>query len=84
VKTFLQERLKLTLHPHKVSLETLASGVDFLGWVHFSNHRILWKATKKRMFRRIKETESKKETVQSYLGLLGHGNTRKLREKILL
>jgi hypothetical protein len=27
--------LKLALHPRKVSITTVASGVDFLDWVHF-------------------------------------------------
>lgn len=75
---FLEEELKLQLHPDKVFIKTLASGVDFLGWVHFHNHRVLRTTTKKRMYRNIKEKEGKKETVQSYLGLLKHGNTYKL------
>lgn len=31
VSSFLNERLHLDLHPDKVSIKTLASGVDFLG-----------------------------------------------------
>ena len=31
IKKFLEERLKLSLHPDKVFIKTLASGVDFLG-----------------------------------------------------
>jgi retron-type reverse transcriptase len=46
VKIFLWERLKLELHPCKVSIATLASGVDFLGWVHFPDHRVLRTVTK--------------------------------------
>ncbi|MFH1178713.1 MAG: RNA-dependent DNA polymerase, partial [bacterium] len=60
----------------------IASGIDFLGWIHFSDHRVLRTTTKKRMFRRIKEVGGKKETIQSYLGLLSHGNTYKLRQKL--
>jgi RNA-directed DNA polymerase len=32
---FLKEELKLEMHPEKVFIKTLASDVDFLGWVHF-------------------------------------------------
>jgi hypothetical protein len=46
VKIFLWERLKLELHPQKVSIATLASGADFLGWVHFPDHRVLRTVTK--------------------------------------
>jgi hypothetical protein len=82
IDTFLRQDLKLTLHPNKVSISTLASGVDFLGWVHFPTHRVLRKATKRRMFRTIKEKDFKEETVQSYLGLLTHGNGHKLSEQV--
>lgn len=82
VRVFLWERLRLTLHPNKISVSTFASGVDFLGWVHFSDHRVLRTTTKRRVFRRIKETEGKEETVRSYLGLMSHGNTRGEQKKI--
>src|SRR3989344_426924 len=42
IRIFLKERLRLELHPNKVSISTLASGVGFLGWVHFPHHRVLW------------------------------------------
>ena len=75
---FLRDTLKLEMHPNKVSISTFASGVDFLGWVHFSDHRVLRTSTKRRMFRRIDKTDGKKEVVNSYLGLLSHGNAHKL------
>ena len=79
---FLTKRLCLTLHPKKVTISTFASGVDFLGWVHFTDHRVLRETTKRRMMRRVRECQ-KEETVQSYLGLLSHGNARKLRNEVL-
>lgn len=82
IQAFLKLRLDLDLHPNKVSIETLASGVDFLGWVHFSRHRVLRTATKKRMWRTIQEKKGKKETVQSYLGMLKHGNAYTLKKSI--
>jgi retron-type reverse transcriptase len=81
VKQFLENKLKLTLHPDKIFIKTLASGVDFLGWINFPDHRILRDKTKKRMLRRISENPSV-ETLNSYLGLLKHGNTGKIRERI--
>lgn len=79
--TFLDELLKLSLHPDKVFIKTLASGIDFLGWVHFPNQRVLRTSTKKRMFSRL-NTNPSEETIQSYLGLISHGNTQKIRNKI--
>jgi len=79
---FLQERLRLDLHPNKISIRTIASGVDFLGWVHFPDHRVLRMTTKKRMLKRIKAKQDI-STTQSYLGLISHGNTKKLEKEIL-
>ncbi len=75
---FLSDRLKLGMHPKKVSISTLASGVDFLGWVHFPDHRTLRTATKKRMLRTL-SGKPKPAAIASYRGMLSHGNTEKLR-----
>lgn len=83
MRDFLRHKLKLAMHPTKVSIQTVASGVDFLGWVHFSDHRVLRTTTKRRMLRNINTQEGRAETVQSYLGLLGHGNGWKLQQEIL-
>jgi hypothetical protein len=58
----------------------MASGVDFLGWVHFPDHRVMRGATKRRMFRRLEEHPTA-ETIASYIGLMGHGNTMQLRSE---
>ena len=79
---FLSRKLRLTLHPDKLCIKTVASGVDFLGWVHFTDHRILRRTTKKRMFLKIQKNPEE-DTVQSYLGLLQYGNTFKLQQSVL-
>lgn len=81
ISWFLSEKLKLALHSRKVFIKILASGVDFLGWVNFPDHRVLRTATKKRMMKRI-SANPKPETLNSYLGLLKHGNTNKLKRKV--
>ncbi|OGY41832.1 MAG: hypothetical protein A2Y82_00675 [Candidatus Buchananbacteria bacterium RBG_13_36_9] len=82
IKRFLQESLKLELHPDKVFIKTLCSGVDFLGWVHFIDHRVLRTISKKRMYYKISHNHCN-ESLQSYLGLLKHGNAIKLKQKLL-
>lgn len=82
IRQFLEKDLKLSLHQNKVSITSLASGIDFLGWVHFPTHRILRTATKRGMLRRIQE-HAVPETLQSYLGLLCHGNTHKVQQEAL-
>lgn len=81
VSEFLQSNLKLKLHDDKVFIKTIGSGVDFLGWINFPDHRVLRTATKRRMLRRIEENPAS-ETMSSYLGLLKHGNARRLEKKI--
>ena len=81
IEEFLRSDLRLELHPDKVSIHTLASGIDFLGWLHFPDHRVLRTTSKRRMLRLLEE-EGKEERVQSYLGLLKHGNSYKLRKQV--
>ena len=83
VSRFLDNELKLQLHADKIFIRTVSSGVDFLGWVHFPDHRVIRTITKRRMFRTIKVEEGNSNTVQSYLGLLSHGNTKKLKDELL-
>lgn len=82
IEKFLGEKLKLQLHPDKVFIKTLYSGMDFLGWVHFPKNKILRTVTKKRMFKKL-QNDPKEEVVQSYLGLLSHGDTCGLKEIII-
>jgi len=77
LKAYLHDELSLALHPGKISLRTVSSGIDFLGWVHFPDHRVIRTNTKKRALR------ATLHNVTSYLGLLSHGNTYKLRHRLL-
>ena len=83
IRNFLENNLKLELHPKKVYIKTVASGVDFLGWIHFSHHRKIRNVTKYRILRKLEEKFFKFETTQSYLGLLKHGNTHRLQQNVL-
>ena len=81
IEEFLRVKLKLQLHPDKLFIKTLVSGVDFLGWVNFPYHKVLRTTTKRRMFKRIKEHPTP-ETFASYEGLLSHGNTQKIQKEV--
>lgn len=82
IADFLTARLRLTLHPDKVSITTLASGVDFLGWVHFPDHRVLRTSTKRRAVRNCTGRLADDPVVRSYVGVCGWGNARKVRKQI--
>jgi len=83
IKSFLQKSLKLEVHPQKIFIKTLASGVDFLGWVNFFDHRVLRTKTKKRILIRLRQNPTK-ETFASYLGLLKWGNGYKIKRQITI
>lgn len=78
---FLSEKLNLHLHPDKIFIKTLHSGIDFLGWVHFPKHRLLRQNTKIRMFQNI-FPDTNLEVIASYLGLLKYGQTFKIRKLV--
>lgn len=81
ISQFLIDRLKLELHPDKVFIKTINSGVDFLGWIHFRDHRILRNKTRIRMYNKI-FSDTRPEVIASYFGLLEYGNAHKLKDDI--
>ena len=78
MRKFLNEKLRLMLHKDKVYIKTIASGVDFLGWVHFPYHRVLRTSTKRRIFQRVTHNN-----ISSYLGTLSHGNSYGIQKQVL-
>jgi RNA-directed DNA polymerase len=95
IRIFLREKLKLELHPNKISIKTFFSGVDFLGMVDFSEHRILRTKTKRRMIRGVIQNRddlragliSEKEynqALQSYLGILKHCRGYEIGRKLAM
>ncbi|MDD5397272.1 MAG: reverse transcriptase domain-containing protein [Candidatus Moranbacteria bacterium] len=93
ISKFLFQELKLELHPDKVFIKTLASGVDFLGMVNFPNYHILRTNTKRRMLKKLKNknidlqkglivAENFNQSLQSYLGMLKHCNGHKIQKEI--
>ncbi len=83
ISEFLENELKLEIHPNKIFTRTLVSGMDFLGWNNFFDHRILRKSTKLRLLKNTKEGSSDYLSVNSYFGLLKHGNADKIKEKVI-
>ena len=90
---FLKQTLKMELHPHKVVLQNFYQGIDFLGYVMFPKHKVLRTNTKQRMLKKmdVNFVDFMKEKIdfsqmnqvfQSYFGIMGHGNCRKLDNKI--
>ena len=78
ISNFLHLNLKLTLHPSKIIIRKLKQGIDFLGYIVLPHYRVLRTKTKRRMFEKINQNN-----LSSYLGLLKHCNSYKLKSEIL-
>jgi hypothetical protein len=93
IPKFLESKLKLSLHPQKVDIRNYYLGIDFLGYVVFSNFVLPRTKTKRRLFKKIHKkvddyktnkisAESLSQSIQSYLGYLSHANTYKLSQEL--
>ncbi len=86
MRDFLGRELKLELHPRKIILKKLRQGIDFLGYVVLPHYRVLRTRTKRRMYRKFRQSPSQ-ESLDSYLGLLkhaeGYGDALQLRRMVL-
>ncbi|KKQ72702.1 MAG: RNA-directed DNA polymerase (Reverse transcriptase) [Candidatus Falkowbacteria bacterium GW2011_GWD2_38_42] len=80
---FLEDKLKLSLHPKKVIIQKWHQGVDFLGYKIFPHHILLRTKTKKRILMKMKIFKKKlisgninknnfEQSKNSYLGILKH------------
>lgn len=78
LENLLNDNLKLSLHPTKRTIRTIASGVDFLGYVFFPDHVVIRTSTKKRMIQKIS-----KFNFPSYVSLLCYCNGKKIEDNIL-
>ena len=55
ISKFLNEELKLSMHPKKVEIRKYTEGIDFLGYVLFPHYTKVRKRTVRRISRRINE-----------------------------
>ena len=93
ISKFLEEHLKLKLHPNKIEILKAHQSVDFLGYVLRPHHQLMRKRTLRRVERKLKDKfdmykreeiskDSFKQTFASYLGILSHANTHRLTENL--
>lgn len=93
IEKFLQESLRLELHPGKIQVTKYHKGVDFLGYVQFPHHRLMREKSEQRMMRKIShaayfyrhgaiDDARMNATLQSYLGVLSHADAYRLSENL--
>lgn len=98
INNFLRKKLKLTLHPNKIYCQHYSKGVTFLGTVLKPNRIYIARRTKGNFYSRITHFNKQiqqgpvdknymrlfQSTVNSYLGILKHYNTYRLRKKMVI
>lgn len=93
LQLFLENQLRLSLHPKKVIIRKYHQGVDFLGYVLLPHYRVLRTKTRKRIFRKLAERMAAydagsieymtvEQSLQSYLGVLSHANAHGLSKTL--
>ena len=93
IRLFLKEKLKIQIHPKKVTINKFGRGIDYLGYVLFPHFTLIRKRTRKRALRKINEkillykrdeiSEDKVHaTLMSYLGVLSHADAHRFSEKL--
>jgi hypothetical protein len=97
ITNFLQSQLQLTLHPKKIYLQHYSKGVQFLGTVIKPNRIYIANRTKGNFYAAIQKqnavVQNKKpnnaeqhqflSSMNSYLGIMKHYKTYRLRKKML-
>ncbi|MBF8249644.1 MAG: RNA-directed polymerase [Candidatus Levybacteria bacterium] len=85
LRQFLNNKLQLELHPNKIILRKLEWGIDFLGYVVLPYYIVPRTKTKRRIFKKLKEKvvlENFNQSMQSYLGYLGHANSFEITQEL--
>ncbi|TSC93570.1 MAG: RNA-directed DNA polymerase [Candidatus Berkelbacteria bacterium Athens1014_28] len=94
IQSFLGNKLKLKLHPDKISIRKFRQGIDFLGYVALPHHRLVRAKTKNRMIKKLRckidlfksgeiSEKSLYQSLNSYFGVLSHANAHNLKQEFL-
>lgn len=86
IRLFVEDTLKLTLHPYKVQVAPTMRGIDFLGYRVFPRYRLLRKSTVKRFVARTKcqiaAGGASENSVRSWLGYASYARSYGLRRAL--
>ena len=94
INKFLQEKLKIELHPSKSNVLRLNSGINFLGFRIFYYHKLLRKSNLKNFERKFNQLrilfdegiisrEKVLESIEGWLAYCSHANTFKYRKHLI-
>lgn len=77
IRVYLNDKLKLLLHPHKTTIRKWHQGIDFLGYVSFPTHCVVRTSTKRRLLKRLNA-----KNAASYLGVARHARAYDVEREI--
>lgn len=82
LKQFLADKLGLTLHPEKIILRRLDWGIDFLGYIVLPHYCLPRTKTKRRIFKRVRDSEISRHSLASYLGYFSHADAFEVGQEL--
>lgn len=93
IRTFLENQLRINLHPNKISTRKIHQGIDFLGYLVLPHYQLLRTKTKKRIFKKLEakvcdhkagkvDIFTLNQSLNSFLGVLSHANSHRLGQKL--
>jgi retron-type reverse transcriptase len=82
IRTYLQEKLKITVKDNYQVFPVEARGIDFVGYVFYHTHTLLRKSIKQNFARMIHKNKNAK-SIASYYGWASHCNSKHLLKKLL-
>ena len=82
IGNFLQGNLKLQLHPKKIILKKLTSGIDFCGYIVLPHYCLPRTKTKRRILNKANGTNVSIQSLQSYLGYFSHAKSFKIQQEL--
>ena len=82
IRTYLDEKLKLTIKDNYQLFPVDARGLDFVGYVFYHTHTLLRKSIKKNFARMIANRKNV-QSIASYNGWAAHCNSKHLMKKLL-
>ncbi|MBI2100452.1 MAG: hypothetical protein HYT47_00290 [Candidatus Vogelbacteria bacterium] len=81
LRCFLNAQLKLDLHNNKITIRKFRQGIDYLGYVARPYYRVLRTRTRRRLLRQLGKGEIGERNPLSYLGLLSHCRSFRLKQQ---
>lgn len=87
INQFLKSRLKLNLHPDKISVRKLNWGIDYVGYIVLPYYNLPRKKTVERIFKNLSKSiamddDNLESRYQSYLGYLSYTSSYRIRGQL--